>query len=243
MHRALGSLTVILGFLPVALADPGDEPHRRRAMDHYEKGEARLRDEKWEQAGEEFRRAVELHPPFVLAHYGLGQAYAGLKRSPDAVRAFSASRDAFYKVTALRVADRMPAVDFNQQMLDEYRILTGIDGRASTTKGVTARPNVLRDLEQAKRLHDGNPEPPAEISLALVGEWFRQGNVDEAEKENRNALKSRPDYGQAHNNLAVIYMMTGPFPEARAAVEKAEKWGFAVNPKFKEELERRAAAQ
>ena len=91
-------------------------------------------------------------------------------------------------------------------------------------------------------LDDGNPEPPAEISLALAGAWFRQGNVEEAEKENRNALKGRPDYGQAHNNLAVIYMMTGRFPEAREAVEKAEKSGFAVNPKLKEELERRAAA-
>jgi len=127
-------------------------------------------------------------------------------------------------------------------MVDEYRNLTGVDARGSTSKGVTTRLNVLRDLEQAKRLDDGNPEPPAEISLALAGAWFRQGNVEEAEKENRNALKSRPDYGQAHNNLAVIYMMTGRFPGARAAVERAEKTGFAVNPRLKEELERRAAA-
>ncbi len=233
MRRALWSFTVLLGFLPVALAGPGDEAQRRKAMDHYQKGEDRLRDEKWEQAAEEFRRAVELHPPFVLAHYGLGQAYMALKRFPDAVQAFSASRDAYYKVTALKIADRMRAADVNQQMVDEYRNLTGVDARGSTSKGVTTRLNVLRDLEQAKRLDDGNPEPPAEISLALAGA---------AEKENRNALKSRPDYGQAHNNLAVIYMMTGRFPEARAAVERAEKTGFAVNPRLKEELERRAAA-
>ena len=92
MRRALWSFTVLLGFLPVGLAGPGDEAQRRKAMDHYQKGEDRLRDEKWEQAAEEFRRAVELHPPFVLAHYGLGQAYMALKRFPDAVQAFSASR-------------------------------------------------------------------------------------------------------------------------------------------------------
>ncbi|PYQ19981.1 MAG: hypothetical protein DMF79_11425, partial [Acidobacteria bacterium] len=155
----------------------------------------------------------------------------------------SASRDAYYKVAALKVADRLRAAEVSQQMVDEYRNLTGVDARGSATKAVTARLNVLRDLEQAKRLDDGNPEPPAEISLALAGAWFRQGNVEEAEKENRNALKGRPDYGQAHNNLAVIYMMTRRFPEAREAVEKAEKSGFAVNPKLKEELERRAAAR
>ncbi len=243
MQRALWSLTVVLGFLPGAWARPGDEAQQRKAMDHYQKGEDRLRDEKWEQAAEEFRRAVELHPLFVLAHYGLGQAHMALKRFPDAVQAFSASRDAYYKVAALKIADRMRAAEVSQRMVDDYRSLTGVDARGSASKAVTARLNVLRDLEQAKRLDDGNPEPPAEISLALAGAWFRQGNVEEAEKENRNALKGRPDYGQAHNNLAVIYMMTGRFPEAREAVEKAEKSGFAVNPKLKEELERRAAAR
>ena len=243
MPCALWSLALLLGFLPVAPLADSEEVQRHKAMDHYKKGEDRLRDEKWEQAAEEFRSAVALHPPFVLAHYGLGQALMALRRFPDAVQAFSASRDAFYKVSALKAADRMRAADVSQQMVDEYRNLTGIDGRGNTAKGVTNRLNVLRDLEQAKRLDDGNPEPPAEISLALAGAWFRQGNLEEAEKENRNALKSRPDYGQAHNNLAVICMMTGRFPEARAAVEKAEKSGFAVNPKLKEELERRAAAQ
>jgi len=97
-------------------------------------------------------------------------------------------------------------------------------------------------LEQVKRLDNGIPQPPAEISLALAGAWFRSGNLEEAEKENKNALKSKPEYGQAHNNLAVLYMMGGRIPEAQAEVAAAEKGGFTVNPKLKEELDRRAAA-
>jgi len=130
-------------------------------------------------------------------------------------------------------------------MLDvvNLRTLTGVDGRGGAGKGIASRLNVLRDLEQSKRLDNGNPEPPAEISHALAGAWFRQGNLEEAEKENKNALRSRPDFGEAHSNLAVIYLMSGRIPESRAAVEKAEKSGFAVNPKLKEELDRRAAAQ
>ena len=34
-------------------------------------------------------------------------------------------------------------------------------------------------------------------------------HLAEAEKENKNALKAKPDFGQAHSNLAVIYMMGG----------------------------------
>lgn len=241
MGRVLPSLVLALGVASAASAGPGDEARRRKALEHYQRGEDRLSDEKWAEAAEEFRKAVELHPAFVLAHYGLGQAHMALRQYTDAVQAFSASRDAYYKLASQRMSDRLAAAEVSQRMLDEYRTLTGVDSRGRTSQGVTTRLNVLRDLEQAKRLDDGHPEPPAEISLALAGAWFRQGNLVEAEKENGNALKARPDYGQARNNLAVIYMMTGRVAEAQAEVDKAEKSGFSVNPKLKEELARRAA--
>jgi tetratricopeptide (TPR) repeat protein len=166
-----------------------------------------------------------------------------LKQFPDAVQAFVGSREAYFRLVAIRMNDRMAAEDVGQRMVEETRTLTGVDGRGGTSKAVVSRLNVLRDLEQTKRLDNGNPEPPAEISHALAGAWFRQGNLGEAEKENKNALKSRPDFGEAHSNLAVIYLMSGRLPESRAEVEKAEKSGFTVNPKLKEELDRRAAAQ
>ena len=165
-----------------------------------------------------------------------------LKQYDEAVQAFSASREAFYRLGALKMDDRMRALETGQRMLDETRTLTGVEGTSRGAKGVMERQNVLRDLDQVKKLDGGNPEPPAEISLALAGAWFRGGNLEEAEKENKNALKSRPDFGQAHNNLAFIYMMGGRIPDAQAEVALAEKSGLTVNPKLKEELERRAAA-
>jgi stress-induced-phosphoprotein 1 len=235
-------LALVLGLLPAAAAGTGEETQRRKAVDHYRKGEEWLREEKWEEAAEEFQKAIKLHPDFVLAHYGLGQAEMALRDFPGAVKAFSASRDAYYKFSAAKVNDRMAATEVSQRMIDEYRQLTGVDARGVSTKAMNERLNVLRDLEQVKRMDDGNLGPPAEISLSLAGAWFRQGNLEEAEKENRNALKARPDYGQAHNNLAVICMMSGRIAEAQAEVEKAEKSGFAVNPRLKEELAKRAAA-
>jgi tetratricopeptide (TPR) repeat protein len=234
-------LALALGLPGTILAGPVEEAQRRKALELYRKGEDLLKGEKFEQAAEQFKKAIELNKDLVLAHYGLGQSYMALKRFPDAVLAFSGSRDAYYRLASLKVSDRMAAEAVGQQMVDEARTLTGVDGRGGTSKGVNLRLNVLRDLEQTKRLDDGNPEPPAEISLALAGAWFRQGNLVEAEKENKNALKARPDYGQAHSNLAVIYMLSGRIPESRAEVEKAEKSGFTVNPKLKEELDRRAA--
>jgi Tfp pilus assembly protein PilF len=232
-----------LGLVPafaILAEDPAQQ--QRKAMDHFKKGEDCLKNEKFDEAATEFQKAVEIYPQFVLAHYGLGQTRMAQKQYGDAVAAFSAARDAFYRVAEMRVEDRMRALDAGQRMVDDYRNLTGAEGGGRVVKGIHERLNVLRDLEAMKRLDDGNPEPPAEISLALAGAWFRSGNLEEAEKENKNALKAKPDYGQAHNNLAVIYLMGGRIQEAQAEVVEAEKAGLAVNPKLKEELEQRATA-
>jgi tetratricopeptide (TPR) repeat protein len=239
--------TPLAGFLILAFACSAAAQEaaqlQRKAMDNYKQGEQRLKDEKFEEAAAEFQKAVTIYPDFVLAHYGLGQAHMALKDYPQAIRAFTASRDAFYKAAAARLDGRMRALEATQVASESYRTVSGPEGSASASqRGMNQRLNVLRDLEQVKRMDDGNPQPPAEISLALAGAWFRSGNLEEAEKENKNALKSRPDYGQAHNNLAVLYMMAGRIPEARQEAAAAEKAGFAVNPKLKEELERRAAA-
>ena len=243
MRRAFVSWAFVLGLLPLARADGEDQAQQqRKAMEYYKRGEEKLRGEKWEEAATEFQRAIAIHPNFVLAHYGLGQSQMALKRYDDAVHAFSASRDAYYTLASMKVDDRMRALEKGQRLMDEYRTLTGAEGGRAAGRGVTERLNVLRDLEQVKRSDSDNPEPPAEISLALAGAWFRGGNFEEAEKENKNALRTRPDYGQAHNNLAVIYMMGGRIADAQAELSLAEKSGFAVNAKLKEELERRAAA-
>lgn len=242
MRRSALSFVLAVALVPVIANAEDPVQQQRKAMDHYKRGEERLKGEKLEEAAAEFQQAISIYPHFVLAHYGLGQARMAQKQYGEAVTAFAASRDAYYRMAAMKVDDRMRALDTSQRMVDESRNLTGIEGGGRIGKGINERLNVLRDLEQVKRLDDGNPQPPAEISLALAGAWFRSGNLEEAEKENKNALKSKPDYGQAHNNLAVIYMMGGRIPEAQAEVAVAEKAGFTVNPKLKEELERRSAA-
>jgi tetratricopeptide (TPR) repeat protein len=237
---SLTPLLVVAALTSARAEDPAQQ--QRKAMDYYKRGEDRLKAEKFEEAAGEFQKAISIYPGFVLAHYGLGQSHMALKQYDDAVKAFSASRDAFYKLASMKVDDRMRALDTSQRMVDEYRNLTGVEGGGRTAKGIGERLNVLRDLEQVKRFDEGNPEPPAEISLALAGAWFRSGKLDDAEKENKNALRARPDYGQAHNNLAVIYMMGDRIPEAQAELAAAEKAGFKLNPKLKDEVERRAAA-
>jgi Flp pilus assembly protein TadD len=65
---------------------------------------------------------------------------------------------------------------------------------------------------------------------------FEAATHDEAEREYRAALRADGSFGEAHNNLAVVLMMTGRLDEAQRHLDSAEAAGFAVDPRFKRDL-------
>jgi Tfp pilus assembly protein PilF len=97
----------------------------------------------------------------------------------------------------------------------------------------------ISDLK-SRRFHDAKamPTTPAWISLALGSAYFRGGSIAEAEREYLETLKADPKLGEAHNNLAVVYLQTGRYPQAEGEVKAAEKAGFRVNPQLKEDVKK-----
>ena len=85
------------------------------------------------------------------------------------------------------------------------------------------------------------PETPAWISLALGSAYFRNGAMADAEREYREALKADAKIGEAHNNLAVVCLLTGRYEEAGMEINAAEGAGFKVNPQLKRDLEKASA--
>jgi Tfp pilus assembly protein PilF len=61
-------------------------------------------------------------------------------------------------------------------------------------------------------------------------------NADEATQQWQAAVVADPRLGEAHNNLAVVYLQAGRFADADREVKLAEKSGLRVNPQFKEDL-------
>ena len=72
--------------------------------------------------------------------------------------------------------------------------------------------------------------------LALGSAYFRQEKLADAEIEWKAAVEANRKLGQAYNNLAVVYMMTGRKTEAEEAVRAAEHAGFSVNPGLKNDI-------
>lgn len=227
----------------IAAATDARDPQHREALDHYRVGQDSMHGEAWERAEREFSAAIKLDPLLTLAHYGLGQTYMALRRYSDAVRAFMDCREAFRQVAALSQADSATSDRRLQEEIEEVKdsIRLFESGRIKTGNAFTIMKleDRVRELENIRRRDVPDFETPAEVSLALGSAYFRSGSLAEAEREYVAATKANPKLGEAHNNLAVIYMMSGRLDEAHQELKLAEKSGFRINPRFKEDLESR----
>jgi len=96
----------------------------------------------------------------------------------------------------------------------------------------------IADLERTRQRGPSAVEPPAELSLALGSAYFRSGDLIAAEREWKQALAVNGRLGEAHNNLAALYAMTGRKAEAQQSVKNAERAGFRVNPNLKTDIQR-----
>lgn len=227
-------------------ADPRAEQQRRMALAHYERGRDALYAERFEEAEHEFAEAIKLDPLLTLGHYGLGQAEMALKRYPEAVQAFTGCREAYRQIATLALKSAGAAEEHRQQ---EIQILRSDIATLQASPLLTARnqPSIrrledrVRDLEYKRTGPDAKFEPPAGVSLALGSAYFRGGSLPDAEREYAAAINANPKLGEAHSNLAVVYMLTARFDQAAREIKLAEKHGFRVDPRFKDDLKRRAS--
>ncbi len=242
-------MAVVVALLLAVLAGaPQVSPSREHldALRHLRLGQENMHAEQWDKAEAEFHAAVRLEPALEMAHYGLGQVFMNTKRFPEAVGAYLACRDAFNANTARRAnndAEAQRALDDEIRSLEEEKTLL-VTGRvtAMTSGGPIDLDRRISDLK-ARRFRDAKSAPttPAWISLALGSAYFRSGAMPDAEREYLAAIKADPKIGEAHNNLAVVYMLTQRYAEANSEIKAAEKSGFRVNPQLKEDLKKASA--
>jgi Flp pilus assembly protein TadD len=218
-----------------------------RANDHFKEGMAALAGERYESAEREFKSAVQIDPLHDGAFYGLGQVYMATRRYPDAVKAYLDSRAAFQ---AGIVAEKSDAAAMERRIRDQLTVLKDY-GRALQRMPASTTPTLaaaiernredIRQLESRLNRSSGGATPPvpAGLSMALGSAYFRSQNLEAAEREYLEAIRVAPGFGEAHNNLAVVYMLTGRIQLAEREVTLAEQAGFKVNPKLKEDLKSR----
>jgi tetratricopeptide (TPR) repeat protein len=210
---------------------------------HYRLGWENLRHEDWEQALAEFRKSTQNDPGFALGYYGQGRALMALKRYIEAIQAYTRTRDLYRAESGRLFTNQMEAQQLRRKSADEiqeqirlYRV-----GRQTPQSE-----DMIRQLEDRLHLLEQNQEHGANITidvtvppfvlLALGSAYFRAEKLEEAEREYLAALASKPNYGEVHNNLAVLYLYRNRPADALNHVRLAEKAGYRVNPELKESI-------
>jgi Tfp pilus assembly protein PilF len=247
----MSSLPLVVAFVlaasPVAAQTPDVERQQHdKAQKAYELGQELMQRESFEEAAIHFKTAIKLDPMHWLAHYGLGQAHMALRRYPEAVQAYLGCRDVLVNFASLDAAQQNTLEKVREDEIRELQdsLLRVQQGKIKTGSPLSLEVQIedrLRILEGTRlRGKEQKVGVPAGLMLGLGSAYFRSGQMAEAQAAFLEAVETDPKLGPAHNNLAVMYMMSGDFAKAKEEVRRAEKVGTRVSDAFKQELERRA---
>ena len=243
---------IIATLLLVARGAPAQPSQSHlEALTHFRTGMIALESERYDEAQAEFQTAIRLEPDFEGALYGLGQTFMRKRQYPDALQAYLECRDAFKRNAA---KEAMGDVIADQRLRDQIQVLKDTERSLQRTSQAGTPQNVaaaiqriqteirLLESRRGRREHDSPQPVPAGLSMALGSAYFRLGRHDDAEREYKAAVAVDPSFGEAHSNLAVLYLVTGRYDLAETEVKAAEKSGFKVNPNLKSDIEKRKKA-
>lgn len=249
MRRVLLLLTFVAAFLPPAhaLAQPPGQTNANaeRSRAHYMSGWQHMRAEQFAEAASEFQSAIDLNEKYQLAYYGLGRANLALHKYVEAVQSLSRCRELYSAEASAKFNGQMDAQRYRQDRLMELQDLKNQYSKGPGTDSQSSRNMVSLIDNQIRLTTDANnrefnvaiEDPvPSFVSLSLGSAYFRSEHFEEAETAYKDAVKADASAGEAHNNLAVIYLMKADYSQALAEVKLAEKAGFRVNPELKNEI-------
>lgn len=245
MRTLIGLPIAVAALLTAATLQAQNEGLRSRSMQQYRVGLENLRAEQWDKAERAFQNAIEIDTTFEMAYYGLGRSYLPQKKYAEAVAALSKCRDLYQAQSGRQFANAQEAQRYRRDRvleIDENLRSLQVGPQSQRTQDqirqLQTHRQTLQDAIQrgSNMTLEGATIVPAFVSLSLGSAFFRLGRLDDAEREYKAAIAADPKTGEAHSNLAVVYMETGRIDEAARAVQAAEKAGFKVNPMLKDDI-------
>jgi tetratricopeptide (TPR) repeat protein len=249
MTRTFAAALIIVmtaAALPAQRPGPQGQADRDRARTFNRLGWEALRSEKYDEAIKSFRDAIDLRPDYEYAYYGLGRAHLASRQYVQAIGALEKCRDLYRAQGSKQFSSIQDAQRFRQDRImeidEQIRLLQSARPTAATQDLIRQYDTVRRDLQEAIRRDTGltiDASVPSWVSLSLGSAYFRSSRLADAERAYKEALESNARLGEAHNNLAVVYLETGRYKEAADAVAAAKKTGFKVNPELERAIETR----
>jgi tetratricopeptide (TPR) repeat protein len=185
-------LTTLFCLLLAATLSGCANPAKAKA-DHVKRGEAYLKESKFQEASLEFRNALQLDDKHADAHWGLARAFEGLERAPEMI-------DELRKTVSL-----------DQNNLDARLKL----GNYYLAYG-RGRADVISEADRLAKEVLAKDANNIEGHILMAGVFFAQQQKDQAFAELKHAIDLNP-------NRAESYLSMAKFHLAAREPEKAEE--------------------
>jgi tetratricopeptide (TPR) repeat protein len=172
-------------------------PEKAKA-EHLSRGEAYLKDSKFQEASLEFRNAIQIDDKLAPAHWGLARAFEGLERVPEMI-------DELRKTVSLD-KDHL-----------EARIKLG----NLYLFGARGRSDVIAETERlAKEILDKDPNS-IEGHILMGSVFFNQNQKDKAFAELNRAIEIDPKRVESYLSMARFYIATNERQKAEEIYTRA----------------------
>jgi len=211
------------------------------ARTHLDKGMKLLEKGSPEEAEVEFLEATRAFPDLADAYIQLGHLSMRRKDYSQGLDRYLQARTA---LTNLQGIARRQEVERSRRLQDAMDVLREQIDQLRVSQNPADQSEVNLKMAQMDKLRQEQTKLrapdvlliPAELPFLIGTARMNLEDYDAAIEDYREALALRSGYGEAHNNLAVIYFYRKDYPLAWEHLRAAEKAGIRINPQFREEL-------
>jgi tetratricopeptide (TPR) repeat protein len=201
-RRYIYPVLLLVAFAALLSLSGCTNPEKAKA-DHLTKGDAYLKESKFQEAAIEYRNALQIDDKLAAAHWGLSKAYEGLNRLPESFE------------------ELKRAVQLDPKNLEAKVKLGNI-----YVAGAKIRPDLLAEGEKlAKEILQTDPNY-IEGHILLGSVLFAQDKKEEAFAELTKAIELDPKRVESYLSMARFYIVTNDHTNADAIFNRA----IAVNP-------------
>jgi tetratricopeptide (TPR) repeat protein len=218
--------TLLTLFLAAVLSLSGCTSPEKAKAEHLSRGEALLKEEKFQEASIEFRNAIQIDDKFAPAHWGLARAYEGLQRFQEAFDELGRT------------------IDLDPKNLDA-RVRLGNYYMANAPKYHEALPEAERLAKDILQKDPNNIEGHILMGSVL----FAQNQHDNAFTEINHAIELDPKRVESYLALARFYAATNDQVKAEEtfkraiALNSASALGYSEYGKYLVQLNRPVEAE
>src|SRR5437762_1286264 len=199
-HRRVYTLPLLLIAIALILG-ACTTPEQSKAQ-HLSRGQALLKDKKFQEAALEFRSALQVDDKFAEAHWGLANAYEGLQRYQEAFEEMKQVAELDANNVEVRVK------------LGNYYLMSSRQSAAAISEAERLAKDVLQK----------NPNH-IEGHILMGSVLFQQDHKPEAFVELNRAVELDPQRVESYLSLARFYALTND----KATAEATYKRAIAVN--------------